>query len=83
MMIRILDEQENYLLVTNGVQFTVLERRDGKFYGIRNCARCSAALDDAGVAELIREGGSYTEPQARRLLAYVATQWRDLLEYVR
>jgi hypothetical protein len=82
-MITILGERENYLLVTNGVQFTVVERCDGKFYGVRDCARRSASLDDAGVAELIREGGSYSKPEAQRLLADVATQWRDLLEHIR
>ena len=32
-MIEIMDEQENYLMVTDGADFTVLERRAGKFTG--------------------------------------------------
>jgi hypothetical protein len=82
-MIKILDEQENYLLATNGALFTVLERRNGKFYGVRNCARHSAVLDDAGFADLVREAGSYTELDAQHLLSGMASNWRDLLEHVR
>lgn len=82
-MIKILDEQENYLLATNGALFTVVERRNGKFYGVRNCARHSAVLDDAGFADLVREAGSYTEPDAQHLLSGMASNWRDLLEHVR
>ena len=82
-MIKILDEQENYLLATDGALFTVLERRNGKFYGVRNCARHSAVLDDAGFGDLVREAGSYTEPDARHLLSGMASNWRDLLEHVR
>ncbi len=82
-MVKILDEQENYLLVTDGAHFTVVERRDGKFYGLRNAARHGVTPDDAGVAELIHKAGSSTEPQARHLLTEVATQWRDLFEHIR
>jgi hypothetical protein len=82
-MIKILDEQENYLLATDGALFTVIERRNGKFYGVRNCARHSAVLDDAGFADLVREAGSYTEPDAQHLLSGMASNWRDLLEHVR
>ena len=57
-MIKILREQENYLLVTDGLRFSVVERRNGKFYGVRNCARHSAALNDAGFADLVCEAGS-------------------------
>jgi NAD(P)-dependent dehydrogenase (short-subunit alcohol dehydrogenase family) len=82
-MIKILDEQENYLLVTDGVRFTVIERRNGKFYGVLNCARHSAVLDNAGFADLVREAGSHTESDAQHLLSDMASNWRDLLERVR
>ena len=59
-MIKIVREQENYLLVSDGLRFTVVERRNGRFYGVRNCARRSAIFDDAGFAALVREAGSYT-----------------------
>jgi hypothetical protein len=83
LMVKVLDEQENYLLVTDGKHFTVVERRNGKFYGLRTSAREGVTPDDAGVAELIHRAGSFTEPQARHLLTEVATQWRDLFECVR
>jgi hypothetical protein len=82
-MIKIIDEQENYLLATNGTDFTVIERRAGRFYRLRNRARHGVALEDAGMAELIHESRSHTEREARDLLAEVATQWRDLFEHVR
>ena len=77
-MIKIIDEQENYLLVTDGADFTVIERRAGKFYQLGSGARRGLALDGAEMAEL-----SHTERDARDLLAEVATQWRDLFEHVR
>lgn len=80
---KIVDEQENYLLITDGARFTVVERRVGRFYGLRTRARHGVAPDDAGVAQLMKEAGSFTEPQARHLLADVATRWRDLFEHVR
>jgi hypothetical protein len=80
---KIVDEQENYLLVTDGAHFTVVERRAGRFYGLRNRARRGVAPDDTGVAQLMKEAGSFTEPQARHLLTEVATRWRDLFEHVR
>ena len=78
-----MDEQESYLLVTDGADFTVVERRAGKCYGLRHRACHGVALDGAGMAELIHEGRSHTEREARHLLAEVATQWRDLFEHVR
>jgi hypothetical protein len=82
-MIKIIDQQENYLLVTDGVDFTVIERRAGKFYGLRGGARHGLTLDGAATAELIHEDRSHTEREARDLLAGVATRWRDLFEHVR
>jgi hypothetical protein len=82
-MIKIIDEQENYLLVTDGADFTVIERRAGKFYQLGSGARRGLALDGAEMAELVHEGRSHTERDARDLLAEVATQWRDLFEHVR
>jgi hypothetical protein len=82
-MIKIMDERENYLLVTDGADFTVLERRAGRFYGLRNGARHGVAFDDTGMAGLIHEGRSHTEREARDLFGRVATQWRELLEHVR
>lgn len=82
-LMQVLDEKENYLLVTDGSRFTVAEHRAGKLYPVRNCSRRGVAADDAGVAELMKQGGSFTEPQARHLLSEVATQWRDLFEVIR
>ncbi len=70
--------------MTDGADFTVLERRAGRFYGLRNGARHGVALDDTGMARthIIHEGRSHTEREARDLLGRVATQWRELLEHV-
>ena len=80
---RILDEKENYLLLTDGAHYAVVERRAGKFYGLRNGHRRGFAPDDAGAAQLLNEEGTSSEPEARHLLSAVATQWRDLFECVR
>ena len=82
-MIKIMDEQESYLLVTDGADFTVVERRAGKCYGLRHRACHGVALDGAGMTELIHESRSHSEREARDLLAAVSTRWRDLLELVR
>jgi hypothetical protein len=82
-MLKIIAEQEHYLLVSDGQRFTVVERRAGKFYPLRNGSRTGVYLDDDTVAGLIQSSGAYTEKAARNLLADVASQWRDLFEHVR
>jgi len=81
-MIKILDQQEYYLLVSDGVHHTVVERRAGKFYPLCDRSRHGVALDEAGFAEIIREGGDHSLVEAQRLLAEVATRWRDLSEHL-
>jgi hypothetical protein len=82
-MIIIQAEQEHYCLVTDGRSWTVIERRAGKYYPLGNCARPGIALDEPGADALLREGLCYTEPAARRLLADVASEWRNLFEQIR
>jgi len=82
-MLKIIAEQEHYLLVSDGQRFTVVERRAGKFYPLRNGNRIGVCLDDDTIPGLIQGSGAYTEQAARNLLADVASQWRDLFEHVR
>ena len=82
-MMKVIAEQEHYLLVSDGKHFTVVERRAGKFYPLCNGIRHGLDLDDETAAQLVRESGSYSEQDARSLLAHVASQWRDLFEHVR
>ena len=82
-MMKVITEQEHYLLVSDGEHFTVVERRAGKFYPLCNGIRHGLDLDDETAAQLVRESGSYSEQDARSLLAHVASQWRDLFEHVR
>jgi hypothetical protein len=79
----VIAEKEHYLLVSDGRRFTVVERRAGKFYPLCNGIRHGLDLDDEGVAQLMRLSGSYSELEARRRLATVAEQWRELFEHVR
>ena len=82
-MMNVIAEQEHYLLVSDGDHFTVVERRAGKFYPLCNGIRHGLDLDDETVVQLVRELGSYSEKDTRRLLANVASQWRDLFEHAR
>ena len=82
-MMKVIAEQEYYLLVSDGEHFSVVERRAGKFYPLCSGTRRGLDLDDETVAPLVRESGSYSESDARKLLADVASQWRDLFEHVR
>ena len=82
-MMKVIAEQEYYLLVSDGEHFSVVERRAGKFYPLCSGIRRGLDLDDETVAQLVRESGSYSESDARKLLADVASQWRDLFEHVR
>ena len=82
-MMKVIAEQEHYLLVSDGEHFSVVERRAGKFYPLCSGIRRGLDLDDETVAQLVRETGSYSESDARELLAGVASQWRDLFEHVR
>lgn len=82
-MMRVIAELEHYLLVSDGRQFTVVERRAGKFYPLCNGDRHGVDLNDEGIAELLRWSGSYSEGAGRRRLAELASQWRELFEHVR
>lgn len=82
-MLKIIAEQEHYLMISDGQHFTVIERRAGKFYPLCKGARHGLDLGDETAAELIRRSGSYSEREAQRRLADVASQWRDLFEHIR
>ncbi len=82
-MITVLDEREGYLLVTNGTQFAVVERRAGKYYSLRDGQRHGVPLDDVGVLELIQEAGAHSETEARHIFDEVSELWRDLYEHLR
>ena len=82
-MLKVIAEQEHYLLISDGQHFTVVERRAGRFYPLCTGVRHGLDLDDETVAELIRQSGSYSERDARCRLAEVASQWRNLFELVR
>lgn len=78
-MLTVVAEHEHYLVVPNCQHSTVVERRTGRFYPLRNGIRHGLDLDDA---ELTRQSGTYSEQDTRSLLARVATQWRDLCEHL-
>jgi hypothetical protein len=82
-MITIRAEQEHYCLVTNGQSWTVIERRAGKYYPLGNCRRSGVSLDEPEAAVLFQPGKTYSETAARRILADVASEWRDLFEHIR
>lgn len=82
-MITVLDEQEHYLLITDGSCFTVIERRVGLYYRLTHRAPHGVALDDAGAEELFRADTLQKEADARKRLMEVATEWRGLAEHVR
>jgi hypothetical protein len=82
-MLKVVAEQEHYLLISDGQRFTVVERRAGKFYPLCTGLRHGLDLDDETIAELLSRSGSYSERDAQRRLAEVASQWRDLFERVR
>ena len=52
-------------------------------YPIGNCSGPGVALDDPEAIALFDGGRRLPEPAARRLLANVAKEWRDLLELIR
>jgi hypothetical protein len=82
-MLKVIAEQEHYLLISDSQRFTVVERRAGKFYPLCTGVRHGLDLDDETAAELIRRSGLYSEQDAQRRLVDVASQWRELLEHVR
>jgi hypothetical protein len=82
-MITIEAEQENYCLVQQDGLWTVVERRAGKYYPLGKCSRPGVALDQQEADALFREGQCYAEPQARRVLDEVASEWRHIYELIR
>ena len=73
-MMKVIAEQEHYLLISDGRRYTVVERRAGKFYPLCNGDRHGLDPDDETVPELIRRSGSYSERDAQYRLADVASQ---------
>jgi hypothetical protein len=82
-MLKVIAQQEHYLLVSNGQRFTVVERRAGKYYPLHNGARQPVELNVDTVGDLLCQSVWYSVRDALGLLGDVAAQWRDLLEHVR
>jgi hypothetical protein len=82
-VIKIEAEQEHYCLLTDGQYWTVVERRAGKYHPLGDCSRPGLALDAAEAASLFDAGRRYPERAARRILAEVAAEWRDIFEHIR
>lgn len=80
-MITISAEQEHYCLLTDGENWTVAERRAGRYHPLGNCSRPGVPLEAPEAASLFRR--RYPEPTARRILEEVATGWRDIFEHIR
>jgi hypothetical protein len=80
---KIVAEQEHYLLLSDGKRFAVVERRAGKFYPLCNSMRHGSDPDDERVNDRLRGSGTSSEGEARKLLADVAGRWRDLSEHIR
>jgi hypothetical protein len=74
---RIVEERDNYALVEDGERWTVLERRAGKYYPLRDGAR-----DGETAENLTRlEGVEWLdEAKARTRLVEVHGRRRDLAE---
>ena len=49
-MLKVIAEQEHYLLISDGQDFTVVERRAGKFYPLCTGVRHGLDLGDETVA---------------------------------
>jgi hypothetical protein len=82
-MIRTIDEKENYLLITNGTRFAVVERRVGLYYRLLHRAPHGVPFDDAGEQELFSAGTLDSEAAGRKLLDEVASELRGLAEHMR
>jgi hypothetical protein len=82
-MITIKAEQEHYCLLTDGKYWTVAERRAGKYHPLGNCSQPGIALEAPEAEMLFDDKRRYPERAARRILAEVAADWRDLFEHIR
>jgi len=63
-MLKVIAEREHYLLVSNGQHFTVVERRAGKYYPLRNGVRQDVDLCDDTMGELLHQSVWYSERYA-------------------
>lgn len=82
-MIKVIEEREHYLLITDGSRFTVIERRAGLYYRLVHRAEHGVALDRSGAQELFCANTLDDAAEARRLLEEVATEWRELAVHLR
>jgi hypothetical protein len=72
---RVADETENYLLIEEGGRWTVVERRAGRWYPMRDERREGADPSDAAaVRRVVGDDGWSGEVEARRVLDEVAAR---------
>ena len=74
---RIVEERENYALVEDGERWTVLERRAGKYYPLRDGARNGETAENLG---RLKGVDWLDEARARTRLVEVNSRRRDLAE---
>lgn len=79
--IRIVEERAPYLLIAHETRFAVVERRNGKLYGLQCGRRAPAAMTDAGALAVVGENWC-DEESARRLFSGVVTRYAELAEHL-
>ena len=80
---RVADEKENYLLVEEGGRWTVVERRAGRWYPVRDEPREGADPSDAAaVRRMVGDDGWAEEGEARRMLDEVAARHDRLAQRI-
>ncbi len=74
---RIVEERENYALVEDGEHWTVLERRAGRYYPLRDGARDGETAENL---DRLKGVEWLDEARARARLVEVNARRRDLAE---
>ena len=81
--IKIVEEHGSFLLVRAGPRFAVVERRAGRVYPMMPGGREGEPMTAEGMAKVLAEEGSLSEPEARQLFEELSNRGDRLARVLR
>ncbi|TMJ68443.1 MAG: hypothetical protein E6G83_04960 [Alphaproteobacteria bacterium] len=79
----IVEERGSFLLIRAGSSFAVVERRAGRVYPMMPGGREGEPMTAEGMAKVMAEEGSLSEPEARRLFKELSNRGDRLARVLR
>ena len=79
----IIEEHGSFLLIRAGSRFAVVERRAGRIYPMMPGEREGEPMTAEGMAKVLAEEGSLSEPEARQLFEELSNRGDRLARVLR